>query len=65
MCAHARVFFDFTTLQIAFLPAASAAAGLHLAFKVTSDWLNPKEALCLEIEGQTYNNQMIGSSSKP
>ena len=48
-----------------FLPAASAAAGLHLAFKVTlTDSLNAKEALCFKIEGQTYNNQMIGLSSK-
>ena len=46
-----------------FLPAASAAAGLHLTVNETDDWpwLTAKEALCFKIEGQTYNNQMIGS----
>ena len=42
-----------------FLLATSSAAGLHLAFKLTdwpwlTDWIQKK-----------YNNQMIGSSSKP
>ena len=51
-----------------FLPAASAAAGLHLTFKVTdtdtdTDSLNAKDALCFKIEGQAYNNKMIGISS--
>ena len=46
-----------------YLPAASAAAGLHLAFTLTltlTDWM-------LQDRGQTYtySNQMIGSSSKP
>ena len=52
-------------LLCAFLPAASAAAGLHLTFKVTdtdTDSLNAKDALCFKIEGQAYNNKMIGSS---
>ena len=53
-------------VMIVFLPAAYAAAGLHLTFRVTvTDRLNAKEALCFKKERQTYNNQMMGLSNEP
>ena len=62
-----RVNLQYSTPEMAvpgcpFLPAASAVDGLYnLTFTLTEC----KRGLMLQDKGQTYNNQMIGSSSKP